>query len=445
MQRCLHDQLGRNVEAYIDDVVIKTRAHEDFITDLEETFNNLCAFKFKLKLEKCTFGVSSGKLLGFMISRHGIDANPGKIAAIHSISIRLQRLQAFPHQPTSAHGAAPPRADSPLYRSDHTCGKHGAGQKIQRPVYFISEVLTDSKTRYTQIQKMLYAIFITACKLSHYLQAHLISIVTTLPLKDITFNKEATGGIAKWALELIAIDTSFQPRVAIKSQVLADLIAKWTEEQQPGDKPDSAHWQLFFDGSFMASGASSGAVLTSPKREKLRYVLQLHFPASNNDAEYEALLHGLRIAIALGIRRPNDNAEADTLSRIGSRWEPVPPSVFLERLGKPSIDKGKTTTPQAYCQGFFWQTVVTDAKKVVYTCKGCQFFAHNTNVPANELQTIPISWSFAVWGLDMVGPFKKAPGGITHLFVCIDKFSKCIEAKQVVKITAANAKEFMKG
>lgn len=86
-----------------------------------------------------------------------------------------------------------------------------------------------------------------------------------------------------------------------------------------------------------------------------------------------------------------------------------------------------------------------DAKKVVYTCKGCQFFAHNTNVPANELQTIPISWSFAVWGLDMVGPFKKAPGGITHLFVCIDKFSKCIEAKQVVKITAANAKEFMKG
>lgn len=78
---------------------------------------------------------------------------------------------------------------------------------------------------------MLYAIFITACKLSHYLQAHLISIVTTLPLKDITFNKEATGGIAKWALELIAIDTSFQPRVAIKSQVLADLIAEWTEEQ----------------------------------------------------------------------------------------------------------------------------------------------------------------------------------------------------------------------
>lgn len=104
-----------------------------------------------------------------------------------------------------------------------------------------------------------------------------------------------------------------------------------------------------------------------------------------------------------------------------------------------------TLLGKAYCQGFFWQTVVTDAKKVVYTCKGCQFFTHNTNVPANELQTIPISWSFAVWGLDMVGPFKKAPGGITHLFVCIDKFSKCIEAKQVVKITAANAKEFMKG
>ena len=75
MQRCLHDQLGRNVEAYVDDVVVKSRVTEDFISDLSETFT-------KLNLEKCVFGVPSGKLLGFIVSQRGIEANPEKLRDI---------------------------------------------------------------------------------------------------------------------------------------------------------------------------------------------------------------------------------------------------------------------------------------------------------------------------------------------------------------------------
>ena len=63
-------------------------------------------------------------------------------------------------------------------------------------------------------------------------------------------------------------------------------------------------------------------------------------------------------------------------------------------------------------------------------------------MPVEELQTIPITWSFAVWGLDMVSPLQRAPGGYTHLFVAIDKFTKWIEAKPVATITVAMAKEF---
>jgi hypothetical protein len=85
IQRCLHNQLGRNVEAYVDDAIIKTKTQEGLIMDFEETFNSLCAFKFKLNPEKCTFSVPSGKLLSFMVSRHGIEADPGKIAEIHSM------------------------------------------------------------------------------------------------------------------------------------------------------------------------------------------------------------------------------------------------------------------------------------------------------------------------------------------------------------------------
>src|SRR5438105_727115 len=82
MQRCLHDQLGRNVEAYVDDVVIKSRVKEDLVADLSEIFSNLRCFRWKLNPEKCVFGVPSGKLLGFIVSYRGIEANPEKLKDI---------------------------------------------------------------------------------------------------------------------------------------------------------------------------------------------------------------------------------------------------------------------------------------------------------------------------------------------------------------------------
>jgi transposase InsO family protein len=104
----------------------------------------------------------------------------------------------------------------------------------------------------------------------------------------------------------------------------------------------------------------------------------------------------------------------------------------------------KTTVGKAYRQGFFWPTAVTDSADIVRRCEGCQFFARQMHVPAQELTTIPITWPFSTWGLDMVGPFKTAKGGFTHLFVAVDKFTKWIEAKPVATITAAKAIEFIR-
>ena len=88
----------------------------------------------------------------------------------------------------------------------------------------------------------------------------------------------------------------------------------------------------------------------------------------------------------------------------------------------------RTLMDNAFRQGFYWPTAVADATDVVRTCEGCQFYARKTHLPAHALQTIPIMWLFAVWGLDLVDPLQKAPGGFTHLLVAIDKFSKWIEA-----------------
>jgi hypothetical protein len=85
-----------------------------------------------------------------------------------------------------------------------------------------------------------------------------------------------------------------------------------------------------------------------------------------------------------------------------------------------------TLVGNAFRQGFYWPTAVADASEIVCTCEGCQFYTRKSNLPAHVLQTIPITWPFAVWGLDIVGPLRKAPGGFTHLLVAINKFSKWV-------------------
>jgi hypothetical protein len=96
----------------------------------------------------------------------------------------------------------------------------------------------------------------------------------------------------------------------------------------------------------------------------------------------------------------------------------------------------------AFRQGFYWPTAVADATRIVRSCRGCQFYARQTHLPVQALQTIPITWPFAVWGLDLAGPLQKAPGGFTHLLVTIDKFSKWIEVRPLTSIMSEQAVAF---
>ena len=96
-------------------------------------------------------------------------------------------------------------------------------------MYFINKVLSDSKTCYSQIQKLLYTFLITKRKLRHYFESHSVTVVTSFPLDEVIQNWDATGRIAKWALELIGQGISYAPQTAVKSQALVDFIAEWTE------------------------------------------------------------------------------------------------------------------------------------------------------------------------------------------------------------------------
>jgi ribonuclease HI len=103
---------------------------------------------------------------------------------------------------------------------------------------------------------------------------------------------------------------SFAPRKAIKSQVLADFLAEWVDTQLPTAPIQPELWTMYFDGSLMKTRAGAGLLFISPLRKHVRYVLRLHFSASNNMVEYEALVNGLRIAIELGIQRLNARGDS---------------------------------------------------------------------------------------------------------------------------------------
>jgi hypothetical protein len=333
----------------------------DLITDLEETFSSLRRYRWKLNPTKCVFGVPSGKLLGFIVSNRGIEANPVKITAITDMEAPatvkdvqkltgcmaalnrfisrlgerglpffklLKRQDKFQWteeaeralQDLKIHLQSPPILTAPLPEEDlllyiaattHVVssaivverGEEGHAFGVQRPIYFVSEVLSESKVRYPAVQKLLYTILITSRKLRHYFNEYKVTVITDFPLADILHNQDATGRISKWAVELGALSIDFKPRTAIKSQALVDFMAEWRENQVPTpvDKPE--HWTMYFDGSLKLDGGGAGVLLISPRGEQLKYVLQILWKVSNNEAEYEALLHGLRLAISLGIKR----------------------------------------------------------------------------------------------------------------------------------------------
>ena len=104
----------------------------------------------------------------------------------------------------------------------------------------------------------------------------------------------------------------------------------------------------------------------------------------------------------------------------------------------------RATCSKAIWYGFYWPTITADAEKMIKACNGCQRFRTQKHTPSSALKTIPITWPFAVWGLDMVGPFKTARSRMTHLLVAVDKFTKWIEAKPIKKLDGQTVITFFK-
>nr|GFB74387.1 reverse transcriptase domain-containing protein [Tanacetum cinerariifolium] len=168
---------------------------------------------------------------------------------------------------------------------------------IQTPVYFISRALQGPELNYSPIEKLVLSLVFAAKRLRRYFQAHPIAVITDQPIKQVMSRPDAAGRLQKWSIMLGEHNITYRPRTSIKGQILADFLNETPSNDLQGTSVAEAQkepWTLFTDGSSCVDGSGAGLILTNPDGIEFTYALRFQFAASNNEAEYEALIAGLR-------------------------------------------------------------------------------------------------------------------------------------------------------
>ncbi|XP_076913574.1 uncharacterized protein LOC143572246 [Bidens hawaiensis] len=198
------------------------------------------------------------------------------------------------------------------------------------------------------LEKLVLALVYAARRLRRYFQGHPINVLTGYKLKNVLSKLELSGRLEKWAIELGEHSIEYKPRPAIKGQVLADFITEVPQhkeqecliEQQSQAPPEQGKvWSLFTDGASSSEGSGAGLRLVNPEGYEFTYAIILDFKITNNEAEYEAFLAGLRIAKKLG---RSENKSADTLSRLAlTNFEHFAKDIRVEVLDHPSVPQNQ--------------------------------------------------------------------------------------------------------
>ncbi|XP_074351551.1 uncharacterized protein LOC141690671 [Apium graveolens] len=189
----------------------------------------------------------------------------------------------------------------------------------QWTVYYVSKRPMDAEFRYTSMKKLVYALILVAQKLRLYFQVHRIEVRTAYPLRHILHKPESSGRMLKWATELGQFDLEYCPRTTIKGKPLADFILEFdyevdnkaivlAEPPPQGNHPTNEReefphpwWILHVDEDVNNNGAGVKIVLVTPEGHHLMSTIHFKFYVTNNDAEYEALINGLKIALEVGV------------------------------------------------------------------------------------------------------------------------------------------------
>ncbi|GJS93903.1 reverse transcriptase domain-containing protein [Tanacetum coccineum] len=344
VNKAFHKQIGRNLEVYMDNLVIKSRMENEIVRDIEETFKTLREINMKLNPKKYTFGVEDGMLIGYKVNTKGLKVCPDKVDVVLSLpSPKCLKEKSDYHWTAKDEEAFRqmkqliaelPMLTAPMEKEELIVYLAAAKETVsvvlmterkgkQMPIYFLSRALRGPEVNYTSMEKLVLALN--------------------------------------------------RPRVSVKRQILADFIVEIPEEDSP-DTPMEVEeelpkpWILFTDGSSCTDGSGAGLILTNPEGMEFTYALRFRFDATNNEAEYEALIVGLRMAeqMAASRRSQSDKSleartkKADALNKITSTsFAHLSKQVLVEEL-KEKLIGGVEILAVVEEEGDTWMTPVLE-------------------------------------------------------------------------------------
>jgi len=363
----LHDMMHREVEVYVDDMIVKAKEREGHLPALRKFFERIRKYRMRLNPQKCTFGVTAGKMLGFMITTRGIEVDPSKIKAIlemapprtekevRSFLGKIQFISRFIAKLTST--------CEPMFRLlkkgvsfkwDDKCQKAFEAVKkylqsppvlmplvpgrplimylsvtqsamgcmlaqesddgVERAVYYLSKKMVEAEERYTPLEKTCWALVWASKKLRHYMLAYSVKLISRMdPLKYLFEKPALTGKLARWLLLLAEFELKYVTRKSVKGRAVAEFLADHpvegpedTEFQFPDENVMAVEgdaWKLYFDGAANQKGFGVGILLVSPEGPHIPLAFKLNFEVTNNQAEYEACLIGMEAALEVGVKK----------------------------------------------------------------------------------------------------------------------------------------------
>nr|GEZ40065.1 reverse transcriptase domain-containing protein [Tanacetum cinerariifolium] len=371
MDKAFASQVGRNIEVYVDDLVVKSYTEAEMMSDIKETFRTLRKVNMKLNPKKCPFGLAEGVFLGYVITPEGIKPCPDKtttvlqlssprtVKEVQSLNGKLASLNRFLSKST--------KKSLPLFQTLKKCIK-------KSDFRWTAEV----EQAFQQLKQHL---------------SELPLLVAPKPQEELIMYLSTTYGAV--SAVLMTERGTTQTPIYFISRALQGPVLNYS----PIEK-----LTLFTDGSSCVDGPG-GLILTNLEGVEFTYALRFQFAASNNEAEYEALVASLRIAMQMGVK-----------------------SVLVEVLENKSI-KEKEVAAVIKEDGPTWMT-----QTEIGSSQGCT---------ARSLTPITAPWPFYKWGIDIASPFSERPGKVKFLIVDMDYFTKWIEAKAVATITGGQVKKFV--
>ncbi|GKV00548.1 hypothetical protein SLEP1_g13219 [Rubroshorea leprosula] len=365
-----HAQIGKNLEVYVDDIVIKSLKAEDHLVDLDETFNNLRKNRMRLNPAKCIFGVESEKFLGFMVSRRGIEVNPEKIRAIAEMepSKSVKDTQRLTGRVAALHRFISKSADK-----------------------FVDPVMVKYVALVAELK----------CKFQKF-------DLSKIPRAE---NEQADS------LSKFASDSSLSSRFVFV-EILDEPSFMKPRVMEISTNPDTPSW-IDSIASFLRDG-----IVPEDRQEAMKL---------RKKASRYTLVDGVlyKRSFSLPLLRCLNPYEAEYALR----------EVHEGVCG--SQVSARTLAHKVLRQGYYWPNMYRDATHFVQKCPKCQFFTHLTHQSVEELTNLVAPWPFAQWGLDLLGPFVKGVGGVTHLVVSVDYFTKWVEARPLSSLTSKKVKDFV--